>query len=161
MIKHENYGARPEALTCLNEREQLWAVAFDVRETDTAGLFRWWEFRFSHRPTEEEVKAAICAHLKEEEAEVMRKGMTWRGMTVCLDEENQRNYQAQFLANTTAGVPLALSPYYFGEHSEIPYRFRSIDELKSWYQACLAFGAQTKAAYIAKRQEVQTIKISY
>lgn len=150
------YGAYPTLFECLNEDLQIYSVRYNIQETEHQDLYQWIEFRFLRKPTKKEIVTAISDYLKEEEADVMRKGFKWHSMIVCLDAENQRNYQAQYIANTTAGVPLSMTPYFFGEHSEIAYIFGSLEELKEWYTACLVYGAEIKAKYIDKRNKIDT-----
>lgn len=123
--------------------------------------YQWQETTTRELFTAEQIATEIRQTLKEEELQTMREGTDWTSPTtgetfrISLDKENQQNYQSQYVGNTNTGIPLELSPYYFGLHSERTYHFASIAELKAWFAHCLAFGAEVKTRYIAKRNEIK------
>lgn len=123
--------------------------------------YQWQEATTREMLSAELIVEEIRQELKTAELETMREGTDWTSPTtgetfrISLDKENQQNYQSQYVGNTNTGIPLELSPYYFGLHSERTYHFASIAELKAWFAHCLAFGAEVKTRYIAKRNEIK------
>lgn len=123
--------------------------------------YEWQEATTREMLTAEQIATEIRQTLKEEELQTMREGTDWTSPTtgetfrISLDKENQQNYQSQYVGNTSTGIPLELSPYYFGLRSEHTYLFPNVAELKEWFAHCLAFGAEVKTAYIAKRNAIK------
>lgn len=123
--------------------------------------YQWQEATTRETLSAERIVEEIRQALKAAELETMREGTDWTSPTtgetfrISLDKENQQNYQSQYVGNTNAGIPLELSPYYFGLRSEHTYLFPNVAELKAWFAHCLAFGAEVKTAYIAKRNAIK------
>lgn len=161
--------ARPTALVeCLNVIDNTFAVRYFVEQIsveateDTPAFdgYEWLEVRLNYCPSPDDCFRIIKEYLEAEEERIMDAGFEWTSprdgqkYLVSLDEENQRNYQAQYLANVTAGLPLEDTPYYFGLHSEHLYHFSTIEELKEWYARSLDYGARVKAEFIQRRQSI-------
>lgn len=152
-------GDKPALLQLIDPYNQVWIVRWNV--VADKEQYTWQEAWITPRPSAEECAAFVQERLKEEEATVMKNGFEWTSpstgetFVVSLDEENQRNYQAQFIANVRTNIPLSVTPYFFGVHSEKMYVFPSQEELENWYRECFTFGAQVKAQFIEKRSRIR------
>lgn len=169
MLYNVRSTARPTALVeCLNIIDNTFAVRYFVEQIsveateDTPAFdgYEWLEVRLDYCPSPDDCYRIINEYLEAEEERIMDAGFEWTSLRtgekyiVSLDEENQRNYQAQYLANVTAGAPLEETPYYFGLNSEHSYNFFTIEELKEWYARSLDYGARVKAGFIQRRQSI-------
>lgn len=64
---------------------------------DSMGGYNY-RHRFDHKPTEEELRAVIEAHVNEQTQERIVGGYKWKGKQVWLSGENQHNYTSDYLA---------------------------------------------------------------
>lgn len=131
-------------IECINPRKNKWRVRWDIQEVD--GAVSYEEVEFDHKPTIEEVRAAIVAWHNARIDEQIVSGFLWEGVQVWLSSENQFNYKSAFdLAVQTQGKNLPVI-FKLGT-DEIPvYReFRTVDELKTFCMGVIAHVQKTLA----------------
>lgn len=67
-----------------------WEIIYGFGKDDEASEIGWnWRQRFTHRPTLDEIKAAIIDAIKQESEYKLRYGLTWNGLTVEYTEERK------------------------------------------------------------------------
>lgn len=132
-------------IECINPRKDKWRVRWDIQEVNGAATYE--EAEFDHRPSVEEVRAAIIAWHNARIDEQIKQGFRWEDVSVWLSTENQFNYKAAFdLAVQTQGANLPVV-FKLGTDEKPVYReFTTLDELKAFYTAAMAHVQQTLAA---------------
>lgn len=146
------HGVKPKRLLeCVNHYADKWAIRWDVVQTEDE--WKWQEAWVKPKPTIEEIGSFIYQKSKEEEQSVMNAGFVWEGMRIKMDDENQANFKQQFDLQLAGIFPID-AKYFFGEQSEIVYSFDSREKLQEWILAMAMFKAQTKEAYIVKRNSI-------
>lgn len=124
--KHHDGSEGPQNLLMVNSDNEC--ILFYGHGTDDLGGFRWRK-DYDHRPTVDEIKSDIEAHINEQVAEKIRNGMVYETMPVYLSEENQLNFRS---------VPTLPVRYKVGEFSDgrVAYiTFESRDELEDFNRA--------------------------
>jgi len=129
-----------------------WAVFYGYGEEGEWGYNYYMEL--THKPTLEEIKAAVIDCVNASVDEAILSGFVWNGHSIWLSMENQFNYKAAYdLALQTSGASLPVT-FKFGSGSDeqsVYYTFSDVDELTDFYtsaiayiQSCLAAGWQEK-----------------
>lgn len=149
-------GEKPPYIECVHPYLERWVFRYDIAPidgTDSDTEYSWQEVWVSPRPTIEEIHTFLIQKSKEEEQSVMNAGFVWEGMRIKMDDENQANFKQQFDLQLADIFPID-AKYFFGEQSEIVYAFESKEKLQEWVLAMAMFKAQTKEAYIVKRNSI-------
>ena len=97
---------------------------------DSMGGYNY-RHRFDHKPTEEELRAVIEAHVNEQTQECIVGGYKWNGKQVWLSGENQQNYTSDYLAGV---LPVKVRVYDpFAEASGTVALLETPEELADFY----------------------------
>lgn len=133
-------GSKGVALMeCVNPRRNKWKVRWNIAEQDD-GQAQWQETDFAHKPTLDEVRAAIFGWFNSETDRKILSGFVWHDMHVWLSQENQFNYKSAYdIAVQTGGKSLPVK-FKFGTDTEPQYyEFKTLDELADFYFKALAY----------------------
>ena len=139
-----------------------WRVRWDVHEKGD-GQADYMEAEFGHRPTAEEIKAAVIGWYNEQTDQTILSGFEYEGSMVWLSAENQFNYKAAHdLAVQTDGATLPVK-FKFGTDDAPVYRvFDRLADLTDFYaramrhiQETLDAGWQRKDAFNLKNYQVE------
>jgi len=101
--------------------------------------FSWEAFRFSHKPTANEIKEFIHNKINREVSYAIENYFKWNGYSVKLTKENQSNYKMYYdLACQTSGASLPVTvKFYKGKDVEY-YTFELLDEFTDFYTKMVA-----------------------
>lgn len=67
-----------------------WEIIYGFGKDDESSDIGWnWRQRFTHRPTLDEIKAAIIDAIKQESEYQLRYGLKWNGLTIEYTEERK------------------------------------------------------------------------
>lgn len=147
---------------CINAQLGKYLILCDCTEiTDEASesnqgkSYSYYGEEFDGKPTLDQVKSVILAHINSQIDERIISGFVWEGMNIWLSTENQFNYKAAFdLAVMSEGSNLPVT-FKFGT-TEVPvyHTFASIEELQDFYTKAMAYintvlsdGWQTKDSF--------------
>lgn len=101
---------------------------------------------FNHKPTKEELKKVIDAHVNELTDQKILSGFVWNGKPVWLSSENQFNFKAAYdLAVQTSGESLPVK-FKLGEDAEgnpVYHTFKAMSAFSEFYTSAIAFINQT------------------
>lgn len=97
---------------------------------DSMGGYNY-RHRFDHKPTEEELRAVIEAHVNEQTQERIVVGYQWNGKQVWLSGENQQNYTSDYLAGVLPVKVRVYDPY--AEASGTVALLETPEELADFY----------------------------
>ena len=92
----KTYGASAAQDGVVKVSNKSYILFFGYGE-DSMGGYNY-RHRFDHKPTEEELRAVIEAHVNEQTQERIVVGYQWKGKQVWLSGENQHNYTSDYLA---------------------------------------------------------------
>lgn len=84
-------GADLAPIECINPRRDRWAVRWDIHQEQDAGWFAS-EVVVDHRPTVEEIREIITAHIDATTQNDIVNGFSWKGKPVKLTDTAQRNF---------------------------------------------------------------------
>lgn len=84
-------GADLAPIECINPRRDRWAVRWDIHQKQDAGWFAS-EVVVDHRPTVEEIREIITAHIDATTQNDIVNGFSWKGKPVKLTDTAQRNF---------------------------------------------------------------------
>lgn len=101
---------------------------------------------FDHKPSEEELREVIEAHINALTDEKILSGFFWNGKPVWLSSENQFNFKAAYdLAVQTDGASLPVK-FKLGEdaqHKPVYHTFTKMTSFTEFYAQAIAFINQT------------------
>ena len=104
-------------IECVSPARNKWRVRWDVHEKED-GQADYMEAEFDHKPTAEEIKAAVIGWYNEQTDQTILSGFEYEGSMVWLSAENQFNYKAAYdLAVQTDGETLPVK-FKFGRDHE-------------------------------------------
>lgn len=107
--------------------------------TDEHGNTYEYRHTFDHRPTWDEVKAALTEAINEHTEETILRGFVWKGMPVWLSDENQFNYKAAYdLAVQTDGASLPVKFKFGTDDTPVYHTFEDVEELTDFYTKAIA-----------------------
>lgn len=141
-------------IECVSPARDKWRVRWDVHENGD-GQADYMEAEFDHRPTAEEIKAAVIGWYNEQTDQTILSGFEYEDSMVWLSAENQFNYKAAYdLAVQTDGATLPVK-FKFGTDDAPVYRvFDQLADLTDFYtkamrhiQNTLDAGWQKKDAF--------------
>lgn len=141
-------------IECVSPARNKWRVRWDVQEYKD-GSADYMEAEFDHKPTDEEIKAAVIGWYNQQTDQTILSGFEYEGAPVWLSSENQFNYKSDYdLAVQTNGENLPVK-FKFGTDENPVYRvFETVADLKDFYmkfkrhiQDTLEAGWQKKDAF--------------
>ena len=141
-------------IECVSPARNKWRVRWDVQEHED-GSADYMEAEFDHKPTDEEIKAAVIGWYNSQTDQAILSGFEYEGNLVWLSSENQFNYKAAYdLAVQTDGATLPVK-FKFGTDDAPVYRvFDRLADLTDFYtkamrhiQNTLDAGWQKKDAF--------------
>lgn len=120
-------------IECVSPARNKWRVRWDVQEKEE-GMADYMEAEFDHRPTAEEIKAAVIDWYNRQIDQAILSGFKYEGHMVWLSSENQFNYKAAYdLAVQTDGATLPVR-FKFGTDDAPVYRvFDQLADLADFY----------------------------
>ena len=120
-------------IECVSPARNKWRVRWDVQEHED-GSADYMEAEFAHKPTDEEIKAAVIGWYNQQTDQAILSGFEYEGSPVWLSAENQFNYKSAYdLAVQTDGGTLPVK-FKFGTDEQPVYRvFDTLPELKDFY----------------------------
>ena len=120
-------------IECVSPARNKWRVRWDVQEKEE-GMADYMEAEFDHRPTAEEIKAAVIGWYNRQTDQAILSGFEYEGHMVWLSSENQFNYKAAYdLAVQTDGATLPVR-FKFGTDDAPVYRvFDQLADLADFY----------------------------
>ena len=149
-------------IECVSPARNKWRVRWDVQEHED-GSADYMEAEFAHKPTDEEIKAAVIGWYNEQTDQTILSGFEYEGSMVWLSAENQFNYKAAYdLAVQTDGETLPVK-FKFGTDDAPVYRvFDQLADLSDFYtramrhiQDTLNAGWQKKDAFSLAQYQVE------
>lgn len=141
-------------IECVSPARNKWRVRWDVQEHED-GSADYMEAEFAHKPTDEEIKAAVIGWYNQQTDQTILSGFEYEGSMVWLSAENQFNYKAAYdLAVQSNGTTLPVK-FKFGTDDAPVYRvFDQLADLTDFYtkamrhiQNTLDAGWQKKDAF--------------
>lgn len=134
-----NIGILP--VECINQWSNKYRVRWDIRPDDAStSLVTFVEQQFDHKPTIDEIKAAVLAWHNEQINEQIVSGFEWRGNAVWLSTENQFNYKAAYdLAVQSNGESLPVVFKFGTTEQPTYYQFVNLTDLSDFYLSAMAF----------------------
>lgn len=132
-------------LECVSPIKNKWRIRWDV-QTDSDGVTSYMEEEFKHRPSDEEIRAAVIGWHNDQTDEAILSGFSYEDTPVWLSQENQFNYKAAYdLAVQTDGATLPVT-FKFGTDDTPVYRaFSTIEDLKDFYTKAMQYIQETLA----------------
>ena len=124
------YGASAAQDGVVKVSNKSYILFFGYGE-DSMGGYNY-RHRFDHKPTEEELRAVIEAHVNEQTQERIVGGYQWKGKQVWLSGENQQNYTSDYLAGVLPVKVRVYDPY--AEASGTVELLETPEELADFYQ---------------------------
>ncbi|MBR1652597.1 MAG: hypothetical protein IJ692_04320 [Alloprevotella sp.] len=120
-------------IECVSPARNKWRVRWDVQEHDD-GSADYMEAGFDHKPTDEEIKAAVIGWYNQQTDQTILSGFEYEGDPVWLSAENQFNYKSAYdLAVQTDGGTLPVK-FKFGTDEQPVYRvFEDLADLQDFY----------------------------
>ena len=117
-------------IECVSPARNKWRVRWDVQEHED-GSADYMEAEFAHKPTDEEIKAAVIGWYNQQTDQTILSGFGYEGDPVWLSSENQFNYKAAYdLAIQSNGTTLPVK-FKFGTDEQPKYRvFERLEEHK-------------------------------
>lgn len=133
-------GSKGVALAeCLNTALDKWRIRWDIQEGEGESV-SFLEKDFPHKPTLEEVKAAVTDWHNGQIDRKILSGFTYEGTPVRLGMENQMNIKAAYdlaVQNDGAGLPVTFK---FGTDTEPVYKeFADVGTFKAFYLSAMAY----------------------
>lgn len=123
------YGASAAQDGVVKVSNKSYILFFGYGE-DSMGGYNY-RHRFDHKPTEEELRAVIEAHVNEQTQERIVGGYQWKGKQVWLSVENQQNYTSDYLAGVLPVKVRVYNPY--AEASGTVALLETQEELADFY----------------------------
>ena len=123
------YGASAAQDGVVKVSNKSYILFFGYGE-DSMGGYNY-RHRFDHKPTEEELRAVIEAHVNEQTQERIVGGYQWKGKQVWLSGENQQNYTSDYLAGVLPVKVRVYNPY--AEASGTVALLETPEELADFY----------------------------
>ena len=126
-------------IECVSPARDKWRVRWDVHEKED-GQADYMEAEFDHKPTAEEIKAAVIGWYNSQTDQAILSGFEYEGNLVWLSSENQFNYKAAYdLAVQTDGATLPVK-FKFGTDEQPVYRvFDNLTDLTDFYTGAMRF----------------------
>lgn len=126
-------------IECVSPARNKWRVRWDVQEHED-GSADYMEAEFAHKPTDEEIKAAVIGWYNQQTDQTILSGFEYEGDHVWLSSENQFNYKAAYdLAVQSNGTTLPVK-FKFGTDEQPKYRvFERLEELADFYTKSMRF----------------------
>lgn len=126
-------------IECVSPARNKWRVRWDVQEHED-GSADYMEAEFAHKPTDEEIKAAVIGWYNQQTDQTILSGFEYEGDHVWLSSENQFNYKAAYdLAVQSNGTTLPVK-FKFGTDEQPKYRvFERLEELADFYTKAMRF----------------------
>ena len=120
-------------IECVSPARNKWRVRWDVQEHED-GSADYMEAKFDHKPTDEEIKAAVIGWYNSQTDQTILSGFEYEGSLVWLSAENQFNYKSAYdLAVQTDGGTLPVK-FKFGTDEQPVYRvFGNLADLQDFY----------------------------
>ena len=149
-------------IECVSPARNKWRVRWDVQEKE-GGLADYMEAEFDHKPTNEEIMAAVIGWYNQQTDQAILSGFEYEGSMVWLSAENQFNYKAAYdLAVQTDGATLPVK-FKFGTDEQPVYRvFDNLTDFTDFYmkamqhiQDTLDAGWQKKDAFSLEQYQVE------
>ena len=128
------YGCSiPKYIKCTNHISNKWIISFDIVKYDEE-TYTYKQFKFSHKPTIEEVKEVITQYYNEKANNEIINGFKWNDMNIWLSLENQINYKAIYdLININENLVFPLHLKFHKNGEDIIYTFETKDEYLDFY----------------------------
>lgn len=133
-------------IECTSPRRNKWRVRWDVQTDSDGNGASYMEEEFSHKPTDEEIRALVIKWYNDNIDQKILSGFSFEDTPVWLSTENQFNYKSAYdLAIQTDGVTLPVT-FKLGTDTSPAYRtFSTIDDLQAFYTAAVSHIQQTLA----------------
>lgn len=147
-------GGKGVALVELaSKRKQTYIVRTDLQpyQTEEAEGVTFIEHRFDYKPSIEEVKEFVLGVINRQTDEKILSGFVWKGQSVWLSAESQRNFSA---AQRMGAVPATFKIWEQLDGTAVYHTFETKAELDDFYsqafayiQHCLQEGWQKKDGF--------------
>ena len=126
-------------IECVSPARNKWRVRWDVQEHED-GSADYMEAEFAHKPTDEEIKAAVIGWYNQQTDQTILSGFEYEGDPVWLSSENQFNYKAAYdLAVQTGGASLPVT-LKLGTLEEPEYvTFEDVETFSAFYIGAIKF----------------------
>ncbi|MCD8008992.1 MAG: hypothetical protein LUF68_08725 [Clostridiales bacterium] len=124
---------------CINPLKNRWAIRWDIQPDEESGI-TYHEYIFNRQPTLREIKDIILEWCNDSIKNEITAGFVWRDMPIWLSQENQLNYQADYLqAVTTNGQSLPVKCKFGMEENPEYFTFNELDEIKDFYESYVSY----------------------
>lgn len=152
MIRTQGKTSDYKSIEAVGKSGKVWHIRWDCQpmmltdedgNTTESGFAVWAEDIFYGIPTEETVRRIIYKYYNDITDNKILSGFIWKDMNVWLSTENQFNYKTTYdLAVQSDGASLPCT-FKFGTDDEpIYHTFSTLDELKDFYLAAVAYVQQ-------------------
>lgn len=145
MIKSEGDKNSVQYIECINSRQNIWRIRWDIQEkSDNENIVTFMEEEFNHQPSLEEIKSIIIDWYNIQVSDKILSGMRYNGILVWLSLENQFNYKTFYdLAIQTQGQNLPITLKFGTSENPYYYKFNTIEEISNFYSAMVKFISDT------------------